>query len=152
MRILIQRVKNAKVKVEGITMAEIKSGLLLLVGIRKDDDIEDIERICKKVINLRIFEDEHGKMNLNIKQVNGKILSVPQFTLYADVIKGNRPGFESSAEPDMAKEYWRKFNVLLRQNGIAVEEGVFGAHMEVELINDGPVTIWLDSKQKGDRT
>lgn len=146
MRVLLQRVRGAQVNVRDSVVARIKSGLLLLVGIGKDDGIEDIEWICKKVINLRIFEDEYGKMNLNVRQVNGEILSVPQFTLYADISKGNRPGFESSAEHGIAKEYWEKFNALLRQNSIIVEEGVFGAHMEVELINDGPVTIWLDSK------
>lgn len=146
MRILVQRVKNAKVAVEGRDVSGIGQGLLLLVGVGKDDNEDDIEHIAKKVINLRIFEDEQGKMNLNIKQANGKVLSVPQFTLYADTRKGNRPGFDRSAGPEMAKEYWVKFNDLLRDNGIDVKEGFFGAHMEVELINDGPVTIWLDSK------
>jgi D-tyrosyl-tRNA(Tyr) deacylase len=148
MRILIQRVKSAKVVIEGQAVADIKQGLLLFVGVGKDDSVEDIERLTKKVINLRIFEDEQGKMNLNIKQVKGEVLSVPQFTLYADTRKGNRPGFDCSAEPEMAKEYWSRFNNLLRENGIPVKEGVFGAHMEVGLINDGPVTIWLDSKQR----
>jgi D-tyrosyl-tRNA(Tyr) deacylase len=147
MRILIQRVKSAEVIVNGQCVGDIKEGLLLLVGIGKDDNIEDLERLCKKVINLRIFEDEQGKMNLNIKQVNGEILSAPQFTLYADTRKGNRPGFELSAAPELAREYWNKFNDLLRREGILVKEGIFGAHMEVRLSNDGPVTIWLDSKE-----
>ncbi len=148
MRILIQRVKSAKVVVEGRNVAEIGKGLLVLIGIGKDDGTEDMEYLCKKVSNLRVFEDEQGRMNLNISQVNGKILSVPQFTLYANTKKGNRPGFDQSAEPALAKEYWGIFNNLLRANGIAVAEGIFGAHMEVELINDGPVTIWLDSKDR----
>jgi D-tyrosyl-tRNA(Tyr) deacylase len=143
MRIVIQRVKSARVGVEGQNIAEIKQGLLLLVGVGKDDSIEELQRLSKKVTNLRIFEDEQGKMNLNIKQVNGQILSVPQFTLYADTQRGNRPGFDSSARPDMAKEYWERFNDMLIRDGIDVKAGVFGAHMEVELINDGPVTIVL---------
>ncbi len=148
MRVLIQRVTSAKVTVEGYDKADIQAGLLLLVGVGREDSLEDIERTCRKIINLRIFEDEKGKMNLNIKQVNADILSVPQFTLYADTRKGNRPGFEHSAEPRMAQDYWKKCNELLRQEGVTVKEGVFGAHMEIALINDGPVTIWLDSKQK----
>lgn len=146
MRILVQRVKSAKVVVEGRDVAGIKQGLLLLVGVGKEDSAEDVEYMAKKVVNLRIFEDEQEKLNLNIKQVNGQILSVPQFTLYADTGKGNRPGFDLSAKPETAKEYWKKFNHLLRENGIDVKEGVFGAYMEVGLINDGPVTIWLDSR------
>lgn len=143
MKLVIQRVKNAKVKVDGVITAEIGSGLLLLVGIGKDDRPEEIERLADKIINLRIFEDDRGKMNLNIKQVNGSILSVPQFTLYADLSRGNRPGFELSAEPALAKEYWERFNEKLMAGGVGVREGVFGAHMEVELVNDGPVTIML---------
>jgi len=146
MRILVQRVKSAKVSVQGKDVSDINQGLLLLVGVGRDDGAEDIEHMAKKVVNLRIFEDEQGKMNLSIKQVDGKILSVPQFTLHADTRKGNRPGFDQSAEPQMAKDYWQRFNNLLRENGVEVKEGVFGAHMEVGLVNDGPVTIWLDSK------
>lgn len=140
---MIQRVKSARVRVGGQNIAEIERGLLLLVGVGKDDKIEEPERLSKKVINLRIFEDTQGKMNLNIKQINGRVLSVPQFTLYADTRKGNRPGFDMSAEAGMAKEYWERFNNMLRENDIDVKVGVFGAHMEVELINDGPVTILL---------
>jgi D-tyrosyl-tRNA(Tyr) deacylase len=138
MRIVIQRVKSANVIVEGRDVAEIKRGLLLLVGVGKDDDTREIERLARKVM-----KDEKRKMNLNIREVNGQILSVPQFTLYADTRKGNRPGFGLSAEPGMAKEYWERFNDMLSENGIDVKVGVFGAHMEVELMNDGPVTIIL---------
>jgi D-tyrosyl-tRNA(Tyr) deacylase len=148
MRILVQRVKNANVVIDGRQVAEIDRGLLLLVGIGKDDSIEDIEYLCKKVSNLRIFEDEQGKMNLNVKQVEGQILSVSQFTLYADTKRGNRPGFDQSAKPEIAKEYWNRFNELLRANNVIVKEGIFGARMEIGLTNDGPVTIWLDSKNR----
>ncbi len=148
MRILLQRVKSAKVVVKGQDIAGIKQGLLLLLGVGKDDEAEDIENMAKKIVNLRIFGDEQGRMNLNIYQVKGQILSVPQFTLYADTRKGNRPGFDKSAEPEMAEEYWNRFNNLLRENSIDVKQGIFGAHMEVGLINDGPVTIWLDSKNR----
>ena len=145
MKVVIQRVKNAKVRVGGSDVARIERGFLLLVGVGKDDGSEDIEHLAKKVANLRIFEDEKGKMNLDITQAHGSILSVPQFSLYADNRKGNRPGFDFSAEPGRAKEYREKFNCLLREGGVEVKEGVFGAHMEVELTNDGPVTILLES-------
>ncbi len=143
MKIVVQRVKAAKVKVKEEVVSEIGEGLVLLVGFGKGDSGQDIERFAKKIANLRIFEDRQGKMNLNILQIKGRILSVPQFTLYADVRRGNRPGFDSAAEPATAKKYWSLFNTALRTSGIDVHEGVFGAHMEVELINDGPVTIIL---------
>lgn len=144
MRALLQRVSRARVSVDGASAAEIGRGLLILVGVGKDDTPGDAELLSRKIRNLRIFEDENGKMNLNIEQVKGSALSVPQFTLYADTSKGNRPGFGLSAEPNKAKEYWARLNTLLRDEGIDVGEGVFGAHMDVELVNDGPVTIWLD--------
>jgi D-tyrosyl-tRNA(Tyr) deacylase len=147
MRVLIQRVKAASVTVEGKEISRINNGLLLLVGFGKDDNERDIEYMAKKVMNLRIFSDKDGKMNLNIKNIGGQILSVSQFTLYANTRKGNRPGFDLSAGPEKAKQYWQRFNDLLRGGGIDVREGIFGAHMGVELINDGPVTIWLDSRQ-----
>jgi D-tyrosyl-tRNA(Tyr) deacylase len=144
MKILIQRVKSARILVNGHVVSGITKGLLLFVGIAKNDTDEDIIRLSRKTLNLRIFEDEQGKMNLNIKQAGGSILSVSQFTLNADTKRGNRPGFEQSASPDMAKNHWLKLNNLLRNEGIEIREGVFAAHMEVELINDGPVTIMLD--------
>lgn len=143
MRLVVQRVKSAKVRVDDRSVAEIGSGLLLLVGIGKEDRPDEIQRLARKVLNLRIFEDDQGKMNLNVIQVKGGILSVPQFTLYADTSRGNRPGFELSAKPDMAKAYWEKFNESLKEGGIEVKAGIFGKHMEVGLINDGPVTILL---------
>ena len=148
MRILVQRVKSARVVAEGRIISGINHGLLLFVGIGREDAEGDMERLSKKIAALRIFEDSQGKMNLDVKQINGKVLSVPQFTLYADTQKGNRPGFDHSADPETAKDYWNRFNNLLRQNGIEVKEGIFGARMEVELINDGPVTIWLDSRKE----
>jgi len=146
MRILIQRVKQARIVVEGQEVSNIARGLVLFVGIGKDDRINDLEYLCRKVTNIRIFDDEQGKMNLDIRQVNGKIMSVSQFTLYANTRKGNRPGFDHSADPVLAKEYWTRFNDMLRESRLEVVEGIFGAHMSVNLINDGPVTIWLDSK------
>jgi len=141
MKIVIQRVKGAKVTAKGRKTAEIKGGILLFVGVGRDDKIEDIGRVCEKIANLRIFEDEGGKMNLNVRQAGGSVLSVSQFTLCADVTKGNRPGFDAAAERDTAERHWAALNAALREKGIEVKEGVFGARMEVELINDGPVTI-----------
>jgi D-tyrosyl-tRNA(Tyr) deacylase len=148
MRVLVQRVKSARITIKSHIEACINSGLLLFIGIGKNDKEGDMEWMARKIANLRIFEDENGKMNLDIKQVMGEILSVSQFTLFADTRKGTRPGFDQSAEPDTAKNYWLQFNQLLQQHDIVVKEGIFGAHMQVELINDGPVTIWLDSQQR----
>ena len=148
MRILVQRVKKASVHVEAKEIASIQRGLLLFVAIGAGDDAKDIEYMANKVLNLRIFEDDSGKMNLSIRQVSGEILSVPQFTLYADTSGGNRPGFEQSAEPMIARKLWEDFNSALINNAIVVKNGNFGAEMQVSLINDGPVTIWLDSKIK----
>ena len=147
MRVLVQRVKRAKVSARQ-GQAEIGKGLLLFVGIGKDDSLEDILQMADKIKNLRIFEDHAGKMNLDIGQTRGEVLNIPQFTLYADTKRGNRPGFDMSAAPDKAKDLWSGFNQQLRKMSIDVKEGFFGAHMEVNLVNDGPVTIWLDSKQR----
>lgn len=146
MRVLIQRVKNASVSVQARVVSRIERGLLIFVGIGKEDTVNEIEETAKKIAALRIFEDSRGKMNLDIGQVRGEVLSVPQFTLYADTKKGNRPGFDNAAEPDKAKKDWLGLNRCLAERGIVVREGVFGACMEVELVNEGPVTIWLDSR------
>lgn len=148
MRVLIQRVKHAAVKVNAREVSSIGKGLLLLIAVGREDGPEDIDYLAGKIAKLRIFQDDNGKMNLDIKQVKGSILSVSQFTLYADTRKGNRPGFDQSADPDTAKKYWMQLNEAVRSNGIEVKEGIFAAHMEVELLNDGPVTIWLDSKNR----
>ena len=147
MRLLIQRVSRAKVIVDANIVGEISKGLLVFIGIGE----EDTEAICSdmagKTARMRIFEDENGKMNLEIDQISGSILVVSQFTLFADTHKGNRPNFTSAAKPEKAKKLYEKFiadlKQLLGENRVA--EGVFGAMMEVELINDGPVTIWVDS-------
>ena len=148
MRVIIQRVKEAKVLVADKEISSIGKGLLLLVAVGKEDSDADINYLADKIKNIRIFEDDNEKMNLDIKQIGGQILSVPQFTLYADARKGNRPGFDKAAEPKAAEQVWKKFNNLLRNNTIPVKEGQFAAKMQVKLINDGPVTIWLDSKEK----
>ncbi|MCX7796232.1 MAG: D-aminoacyl-tRNA deacylase [bacterium] len=144
MRVVIQRVKSADVKVDGKVVSSIGKGFLILVGISKDDTKKEVKEIAKKIPNLRIFEDENGKMNLSLKDVGGEVLSVSQFTLYADTSRGRRPGFELAAPRDVAIELWNEFNRLLREEGLTVKEGVFGEHMEVSLINDGPVTIIME--------
>ena len=148
MRVIIQRVKEAKVLVGDKEISSIGRGLLLLVAVGKEDSDTDINYLADKIKNMRIFEDDNEKMNLDIKQIGGQILCVPQFTLYADARKGNRPGFDKAAEPKAAERMWKKFNNLLRNNTIPVKEGQFAAKMQVKLVNDGPVTIWLDSKEK----
>ena len=149
MKIVMQRVKGASVSVEGKEIASIGKGALLLAGIGKDDDPRSVLNMALKISKMRIFEDENGRMNLDLKQVKGKVLSVPQFTLFADTKKGNRPGFDDAAEPGVAETLWKKFNEFLRQEDIAVEEGAFGLHMDVKLINDGPVTFVLDQSKEG---
>lgn len=144
MRIVIQRVKSADVKVDGRTVSSIGKGFLILVGISKNDTEKEVKEIAKKVPHLRIFEDENGKMNLSLKDVGGEVLSVSQFTLYADTSRGRRPGFEMAAPRDVAIELWKKFNEFLQEEGLTVKEGVFGEHMEVSLTNDGPVTIIME--------
>ena len=144
MKIVLQRVVNASVKYEDKIVSEIEKGFLLLVGIHRDDDESVIEKVARKIVGLRVFEDSHGKMNNNIFQVKGEILSVPQFTLLGDISKGNRPGFDHSAEPDKAKKLWKKFNDMLQSKNIVVKEGVFGKHMQISSVNDGPVTFVIE--------
>jgi D-tyrosyl-tRNA(Tyr) deacylase len=147
MRVVLQRVREAAVTVEGQYTNSIDKGLLLLVGIGRKDSAETVKAMAQKVSKLRIFEDKDGKMNLDVTQVSGKILSVPQFTLLGDTTKGNRPGFDDAAFPEDAKILWEEFNKALERKKIPVKEGEFGSHMEVSLVNDGPVTFILDSKQ-----
>jgi D-aminoacyl-tRNA deacylase len=147
MRLLIQRVSRAKVTVLGEVTGEIGPGLLIFVGIGHSDDVARVNEMAEKVIKLRIFEDEAGKMNLDVTLRGGSVLVVSQFTLYGDARKGNRPSFIDAARPEQAKELYDRFVSELREKMGAeqVAEGRFGAMMDVELVNDGPVTIWLES-------
>lgn len=147
MRAVVQRVARANVTVEGAVTGAVNKGLLVLLGVAEGDTEKDLQYIADKVTGLRIFEDENGKMNLSVKDVGGEILSVSQFTLCGDCRKGKRPSFDKAAAPAVALEFYEKFNDLCRQQGINVYTGQFGAHMEVELLNDGPVTILLDSSK-----
>ena len=148
MRVVLQRVAHASVTVEEKVIGKIQRGFLLLVGVTHDDAMEDMEYLVRKIVQMRIFEDEEGKLNRSIQDIGGEILSVSQFTLYADTKKGNRPSFSKAAPGDVALEMFEQFNGLLRESGIPVETGQFGADMKVELLNDGPVTILLDSKTR----
>ena len=148
MRVVLQRVAHASVTVEEQVIGKIQRGFLLLVGVTHDDAMEDMEYLVRKIVQMRIFEDEEGKLNRSIQDIGGEILSVSQFTLYADTKKGNRPSFSKAAPGDIALEMFEQFNGLLRDTGIPVETGQFGADMKVELLNDGPVTILLDTKNR----
>ena len=145
MRILLQRVSRASVRVRGELVAEIGPGLLLLVGVGKDDGFGEYDRLAEKVVNLRVFEDEQGKMNKALAEAGGDILVVPQFTLFGDVRKGRRPSWDAAAPPDIAADRVEAFARALEARGATVYRGVFREHMEVELVNDGPVTLWIDS-------
>lgn len=147
MRAVVQRVDKAKVTVDGKIVGEISRGLMVLVGVVEGDTEKDVQYLSDKVTGLRIFEDEAEKMNLSVKDISGEILSVSQFTLYGDCRKGKRPSFDKAAKPETAIVLYEKFNELCRQQNIKVETGVFGAHMLVELANNGPVTILLDSSK-----
>ncbi|MDE6849400.1 MAG: D-tyrosyl-tRNA(Tyr) deacylase [Ruminococcus sp.] len=144
MRIVLQRVTHASVAVDGKTTGKIDNGYLLLFGVGKDDTESDCERLADKIINLRIFSDENGKINLSLKDVGGSLLVVPQFTLYADCRKGNRPNFIQAGSPDEANRLFEYFTEYCRKKGQHVETGVFGADMKVELLNDGPFTVVLE--------
>ncbi|WP_424696660.1 D-aminoacyl-tRNA deacylase [Granulicatella elegans] len=148
MKVVLQRVAHASVTVDEKVIGKIQRGFLLLVGVTHDDAMEDMEYLVRKIVQMRIFEDEEGKLNRSIQDIVGEILSVSQFTLYAETKKGNRPSFSKAAPGDVAIEMFEQFNGLLRKTGIPVETGQFGADMKVELLNDGPVTILLDSKTR----
>lgn len=148
MRVLLQRVANAGVSVDEECIGQINQGYLLLVGVKDTDTKEDIDYLVRKITNLRIFADDEGKTNLSLKDIDGDILSVSQFTLYADTKKGNRPSFVKAGKPDFASEMYDKFNEELRQAGNHVETGSFGADMQVNLLNDGPFTIFFDTENK----
>lgn len=149
MRALVQRVAEASVKIENpVHYAEIKKGMVILLGIKQNDTIEDLNFVADKCCNLRIFEDANGKMNLSLKDIDGEVLVISQFTLYGDARHGNRPGFTEAAPPEIANGLYEKFCEKVKQNlGIEkVKTGVFGAMMMVKIFNDGPVTILVESK------
>ncbi len=147
MRAVIQRVKRAGVKIEGTPKASIGRGLLVLVGVEKGDDTKDVEYTASKILNLRVFEDESGRMNLSLKDIKGELLVISQFTLSGDIRKGRRPSFDMAEEPERAKELYEELLRALKTGPVPVKEGEFQAHMEVELVNDGPVTLLLDSRK-----
>jgi|SRR5690554_2148794 len=149
MRILIQRVSEASVQIEGKTKSEIDKGLLIFVGIENEDSEDDIDFLAKKSVNLRIFDDENGVMNRSILDSGGDILVISQFTLHASTKKGNRPSYIKAAKPDVSVPLYKKFcNALSQKLNKKVKTGEFGADMKVKLVNDGPVTIFIDSKKK----
>ncbi|WP_433627451.1 D-aminoacyl-tRNA deacylase [Chryseobacterium cucumeris] len=148
MKIVIQRVSEANVKVDGKIVGEIGKGLMLLVGIDENDEKTDADWLVQKVLNLRIFGDEDDKLNLSVKDISGEILCISQFTLIADYKKGNRPSFIKAAKPDKAVPLFDYFKEEITKSGLKTESGIFGADMKVSLINDGPVTIVMDSITK----
>lgn len=148
MRAVIQRVSEASVAVDNKIIGSIKNGFLVLLGVADADTEEDMNYLVRKITQMRIFEDEQGKMNLSLKDTGGSLLIISQFTLYANTKKGNRPSFIEAGAPDFSKDMYLKFIDACRTQGIHTEEGEFGAHMVVSLVNDGPVTITIDSSQR----
>ncbi|KAA8455829.1 D-aminoacyl-tRNA deacylase [Weissella paramesenteroides] len=148
MRIVLQRVKSASVSIDETVVGKIGVGFVLLVGIADSDTEAELDYLVRKITKLRVFEDLVGRMNLAIEDVGGQILSISQFTLYADTKKGNRPSFTKAGAPDFADKMYQLFNKKLRDTGLTVETGEFGANMQVQLINDGPVTIIFDTENK----
>ena len=144
MKIVVQRVKNAQVEVEGKIVGKIQKGFLVLLGITHNDTLEEADYLVKKLCKLRVFTDENDKMNLAIKDIEGELLIVSQFTLYADCTGGNRPSFTEAAKPEQADELYEYFCSECEKNEIHVEKGIFGADMKVSLLNDGPVTIMIE--------
>lgn len=146
MKVVVQRAKNAQVTVEEKVVGKIDIGVMVLVGITHDDSEADAEYLADKIAHLRIFEDETGKMNHSLLDIEGEVLSVSQFTLYGDCRKGRRPNYMNAAKPDYANKLYEYFNQKLKEKGLHVETGVFGAMMDVQFTNDGPVTLILESK------
>lgn len=144
MRVVLQRVKKAAVEIDGNIKSQINQGLLLLIGFGKDDTEEHLKYMSDKLLKLRIFSDENDKINLSVRDIHGEILAVSQFTLYWNCKKGTRPSFDSAMEPKRANQLYEMFIVMLKQSGLKVETGEFGADMQVSLINDGPVTVVLE--------
>jgi len=147
MRAIVQRVSSSKVEVDKKIIGSINKGLNVLVGISKEDTLEDLNYIKDKILNLRIFEDENEKMNLSVSDIKGELLIISQFTLYGDCRRGRRPNFMNAEGGDKAKEAYNNFIELLKDSGLKIETGEFGANMKVDIQNDGPVTIMLDSKK-----
>lgn len=149
MRIVLQRVSEARVKIANKLSGEINQGFVILIGVEDDDTIEDVKWLASKVSKLRVFDDGEGKMNLNIQEVNGNILVISQFTLHAKTKKGNRPSYIKAGEPEYAKQLYEYFiDELIQIMDLPIQSGIFGANMQVELINDGPVTLYIDTKNK----
>ena len=147
MKVVVQRVSNASCTVDNKITGQIEKGYMLLVGFGLNDNYQIIEKMAEKISKLRIFDDEDGKINKSIFDIKGKILSISQFTLYADCTKGNRPSFTNALGGDKATDFYKYFNECLRKLNIEVEEGIFGANMKINLLNDGPTTILLDSEE-----
>ena len=148
MRAVIQRVSRASVRVDGIIQGDISHGILVLLGIRAGDAITDLQWLAEKIVNLRIFEDQQGKMNRSLADIDGEMLIISQFTLYGDCRKGRRPGFSSAAPPEIAEPLYQQFIEEVKNRQVRVATGIFQATMEVELVNDGPVTLLLDSEKQ----
>ena len=148
MKIVVQRVKEANVKVDNEIVGKISEGLMLLIGVDEDDDTNDADWLIKKIIDLRIFSDQEGKMNLSVKDISGEILCISQFTLISDYKKGNRPSYIKAAKPEKAITLFEYFKQEIKKSGLKIESGIFGADMKVSLLNDGPVTLVFDSKTK----
>ena len=148
MKVVLQRVSEAHVKVDDEIVGKIEKGLMLLIGVDENDEISDADWLVKKVLDVRVFSDEEGKMNHSVKDINGEILCISQFTLISDYKKGNRPSYIKAAKPDKAIPLFEHFKEEIKRSGLKIESGIFGADMKVSLINDGPVTLVFDSKTK----